>query len=424
VGGGRPKRWGAWARALADVATLVRLSLAYWLAIQPQVRRELARWDRRARAIPDPVLRAQALAKLDAERLNPEAAALFAVLAPLRRRSRMVRLIVAYQVLYDYLDGVNEQPGYCELRVGLRLHQALSEALMPDGPLSDYYAETPGADDGGYLRELCEACRSVVAGLSRTACFEQTLRSATERCGEAQSHNHAARGRRASLVHWSSMQAEAHPGYEWWELVAGGISCLNIHALLACMAVPGATAEHLARVDRAYFPSVCSISALLDSLSDYASDLESGNHSFVAHYRDAPAAARRLRAIAGEAASRTAALDAAARHQVILAGILAYYLSCPSVSDGFPAEAAQDLIACGGWLGPAMLAVLRARRRAQRAPSPQPVSRSASPGCTREAAAPGSASSSSVAPTIAPTAISTSEAEIEKRVGKPVADRR
>ncbi len=401
----------------------MRLSVAYWLAIQPQVRRELARWDRHARAIPDPLLRAQALAKLDGERLNPEAAALFAVLAPLRRRRRVVRLIVAYQVLYDYLDGVNEQPGYDGLRAGLQLHLALTEALAPQGPQSDYYAATPGADDGGYLRELCLVCRETILRLPSLKRFEPALRCATERCGEAQSQNHASRGRREALIGWSLAQARDQPGYEWWELAAGGISCLNVHALLACASQSTATIAELSLVERAYFPSICSISALLDSLSDYHGDLATGNHSFVAHYADGPSAARRLCAIATEARSRTAVLTSPARHEAILAGILAYYLSCPSVEDGFPAQAAQGLISCAGRLGPAMLAVLRARRRA-RARRTQPPSRSATAGWTREAAAPGPASRRRVAPTIAPTASSTAVREKEKAVGKPVTDRR
>jgi tetraprenyl-beta-curcumene synthase len=362
VGGGRPKQRASWARALLDVAAVARVSIAYWLAIQPLVRRELAGWDRRARAIPHPVLRAQALAKLDGERLNPEAAALFAVLAPLRARRRVVRLIVAYQVLYDYLDGVNEQPGFDGLPVGLQMHAALSDALEPERQLSDYYAEISGVDDGGYLRELCSACRDVVAGLPCVGRFQAELGRATRRCGEAQSHNHASRG---ELIDWSQTQLSSFPEYRWWELAAGGISCLNIHALLACAAQPSTTPEDICRLGSAYFPSICSISALLDSLSDYHADLETGNHSFVSHYRDPSAAGRRLREIASEARSRTAGLPRRARHETILAGILAYYLSCPSVSDGFPAEASQGLIRCGGRLGPAMLAVLRAWRRAR-----------------------------------------------------------
>jgi hypothetical protein len=74
------------------------VGLVYWLRIYPQVRRELAAWEHRAGRIPDPVLRNQARGKLTGERLNPEAAALFAVLAARAQRRRLVSLIVAYQV--------------------------------------------------------------------------------------------------------------------------------------------------------------------------------------------------------------------------------------------------------------------------------------------------------------------------------------
>jgi tetraprenyl-beta-curcumene synthase len=430
MGGVRPPRRASRARPLADLATLLRVAVAYWLAIRPQVRRELARWDRLAQAIPDPLLRAQALAKLDGERLNPEAAALFAVLAPLRRRRRVVRLIVAYQVLYDYLDGVNEQPGYDGLAEGLQLHEALTEALLPGCPERNYYPGHVGAEDGGYVCELSAVCQEAVAALHSSHRFTATIRRATERCGQAQSYNHASRGRRTALAEWSRTQTRDQR-YEWWELAAGAISCLNIHALLACAADPSATVSELAHVERAYFPSICSISALLDSLSDYHTDLATGNHSFVAHYADGPSAALRLEAIAAEARSLTAALSRPARHHVILAGIVAYYLSCPSVDEGFPAEAAKDLASSLGGLGPAMLTVLRLRRRARareqrtsRLRRGQLDSRRARPGWTREAATPGPASRASAAPRIASTAINTSAGETENSVGNPVTSRR
>ncbi len=75
----------------------------YWLTIYPLARREIRHWKHRAELIPDPTLRAAALDKLTREHLNPEAAAFFAILAPARRRARLVRLIVAFQIAYDYL---------------------------------------------------------------------------------------------------------------------------------------------------------------------------------------------------------------------------------------------------------------------------------------------------------------------------------
>jgi tetraprenyl-beta-curcumene synthase len=354
----------AWA-GVGQLGSLLGMGAAYWLAIQPQVQRELAVWDRLARGIPDDLLREQALAKLSGERLNPEAAALFAALAPRSGRRRMVSLIVAYQVLYDYLDGVNECAGFDSLCDGLRLHDALVDALLPDRGCDDYYLNHPGIDDGGYMLTLCRHCRRLAGMIPSIGLSTEVLEQAADRCGQAQSHNHADNtGDRAGLIDWSREQAPRCPGYEWWEIAAGGISCLNIHAVIACAADPRLDLCEVEMVEAAYFPSICSLSALLDSLADFHIDAESGNHSFVAHYRDGDHAAERMSAIVGEAQERTTALPNSYRHKVVLAGIVAYYISSPSVWEGFPAAAAERLLERIGPLGSSMCAVMRLRRRA------------------------------------------------------------
>lgn len=359
-----PYRWGRRRRVRPlDALALLRVGLVYWLRIYPHVRRELADWEHRARRIPDPVLQHQALGKLTGERLNPEAAALFAVLAPRAQRRRVVSLIVAYQVLYDYLDAVNEDAEGAELRNGLQLHRALIEAVAPDLPMSDYYLHHHRRRDGDYVRALTEACRRIVPTLPSVTQSAGALAHATERCGRAQSHNHAipAWGE-SQLIAWSVAQAADRSDYLWWELAAGGISCLGIHALLASAADPQGAAKDAAQLDAAYFPPICAISALLDSLTDYHADAGTSNHSFIAHYRDSAHAAERLVAITADAARRIKGLRHGRRHAVILAGITSYYLSSPSARAGFAAPVAEALIRSGGSLATPMRAAMRARR--------------------------------------------------------------
>lgn len=347
----------------SELTTLVSLGVSYWLVIHPQVRRELAAWQQHAERIPDPVLREQALEKLTGERLNPEAAAFFAVLAPRRSRRKVVRLIVAYQLLYDYLDALNEMPGAGELRNGLQLHRALTDALLPDRPISDYYRFSPVHRDGGYLQRLASTCRRVMSELPSAYTITHVLINASERCGEAQSHNHAMVTRGiSSFVEWSSRQSFGE-GYLWWELAAGGISCLGIHALLALASDPHSTLSEAQELDRAYFPPVCAISALLDSLADYHRDAGTTNHSFIARYRNSEHAARRLAAIAQDGATRIRRLRHHRRHAIILAGITSFYLSSPSVQDGFPALPARTLSQRIGSIAVPMRAAMRTRRK-------------------------------------------------------------
>jgi tetraprenyl-beta-curcumene synthase len=365
---------GTTGRVVREGIALVCVGAVYWLWLQPLARREIAFWERRARAIPDRSLRECALAKLSDEALNPEAAALFAVLSPAAERRRVAEFIVAYQVLYDYLDAVNEMPEYTELRAGLQLHLALTDALKPgSADLRDVYPRHCfDRDDGGYVEALVRACRDALGALPPGA--SEVVIAAATRCGTAQSHNHAFLARAdSSLIRWSLKQRSVGATYEWWELAAAGISCLAVHALVACAAQPGSSEPELLSVDRAYFPSVCGLSALLDSLADFYQDAGSENHSFAAHYRDGAHAARRLVAIGSEASTLLGVLPNAARHKVILVGICSYYLSCSSVLTGFPVLARQALLENLGWLGTPMLTAMRARRRVRSRRSQRPA---------------------------------------------------
>lgn len=363
-----------------DAIALVRVQGVYWLSIYPQARRELDAWRHVARTIPDAGLREHALGKLAREGLNAEGAALFAVLAPRTRRRHVVSLLVAYQVLYDFLDAVNEDPRWAELQSGLRLHRALTDAVRPDRATSDCYVDCPGlrggTADGGYSRGLTQMCRRVVRTLPAASRNGHLLEQAAERCAEAQSHNHAMLfSGESQLIDWSVGSAGDQSGRPWWELAAAGVSSLAIHALLASAADPAHTPEDALLLDAAYFPPICALSTLLDSLADYYRDAGTANHSFIARYRDGDHAAERLVAIAAEAADRIKPLRDSRAHAIILAGIVAFYLSSPTVEKGFPTAAAERLMLYTGPIATPMLAAMRARRhlhiRSTRAPTPK-----------------------------------------------------
>ena len=278
----------------AEIIALVTAGVVYWLTIYPRARLEIRRWVVRAGQIPDPTLRAQALYKLTRERLNPEAATFFAVLAPRRHRSTLVRLMVCFQIAYDYLDAINEERPTAALRNGLQLHRALSDAVSSHAPGGDYYRYHPQHEDGGYLVDLVRACQDALQALPSASAIESLLVHAAERCGEAQSRNHAVLVEgNGQLIDWAASQREKDE-YLWWELAAAGISCLALHALFAA-AARATTLEEAARIDMAYFPSVCAISALLDSLVDRPDDSVGTNHSFVAHYEKLDARGPALR---------------------------------------------------------------------------------------------------------------------------------
>ncbi len=351
-----------------ELTALVTAGIAYWLTVYPRARRQIAHWKHRAREIPDPTLRAHALHKLTGERLNPEAAAFFAVLAPRRHRAALIRLMVGFQIAYDYLDAINEQSETAAVHNGLQLHRALTDAVRACARASSpphgvaYYLHHPQREDGGYLVDLVCACQAALGSLPSSRAIEPVLIRAAERCGEAQSRNHAVlvEGEQ-QLIEWTE-GLQAGGEYLWWELAAAGISCLVLHALFAAAAC-ATTPRQAELVDAAYFPSVCAISALLDSLVDQPHDAGSTNHSFVEHYDSSAATAERFAAIAGEARALSSGLERHARHAVILAGIASFYLSAPEARSELARPVAMRTLDCLGPSSAPTLAAMRLRRR-------------------------------------------------------------
>ena len=101
-------------------------------------------------------IRDDALDALERKRTHADGAALFSIL-PRRRSLSLLRLLVAYEIIFDFLDNVNERKGSREN--GRQLHLALIEALDPYSGISDYYCHHLYSDDGGYLRALVDTCR-------------------------------------------------------------------------------------------------------------------------------------------------------------------------------------------------------------------------------------------------------------------------
>jgi len=358
-----PNTHGASTSSTAQDAVSAFLVVAhYYVAVAPQVRRELRRWRTRAETIPDATLRREALAKLDGEALNAEAAATFAVLAPRRHRKDLIRLVVAFQVMYDYLDAVSEHAVADPLRNGLHLHKALLFAIDPQAAPVDFYAYDGAGDDGGYLSELTAVCREAFGALPAGSIVMPLLRKACRRCGGGQSRTHAVDvDGVGQLARWAARTSRDRT-YAWWELAAGAASSLALHALFAAAADPRTEPGVATQVDAAYFPSVCALSTLLDSLVDHDEDERVGSHSFIAYYSHREHATMRLAAIADEAASGTRRLPSGRRHAVIATGVACFYLSNHTETRRFCGHAHDRITKPLGPISNALIVVLRLRR--------------------------------------------------------------
>jgi tetraprenyl-beta-curcumene synthase len=312
-------------------AALLLANARYWTTVAPFARAELRRWEKLARRIPDSKLRTLALQKLRDEHFNAEVAATLATLAPRTHRARVVEAIVALEVMYDYLDGLTEQPAPDALRNGRQLFRAFTDALVPDVTVgSDYYHCLSDADDGGYLSELARAVKSVLSHLPATASIIGSAQAGATRCAEAQTRVHAVPSQgQAQLESWAEREASG-TALQWREWLAGAVaSVLAVHALIAAASDPRTTEVQAAAIDDTYL-SISALSTMLDSLIDYEHDVDTATPSYIKSYDDHDLLAPELAYVARDAVSRARTLPHKAHHVMTLVGVVAYYTSDPA----------------------------------------------------------------------------------------------
>lgn len=338
-------------------AVLLRAALRQLVWAQPLVSAQASRWRQRAQAIPDAGLREAALGALDTKRGHTDGAALFAILPRARNRA-LLDLLVAYEIIWDYLDTVHESAPI--ERNGRRLHLALVDALDVERPTSDWFEHHPAGDDGGYLRDLVEACR---ASCARLPSFEVVRGMLAAEAWHAQvlalNHLEEPADRDAALQAWAREQFPDEASLSWFELSGAASASLVVHALLALAADPDASADDAIAVRAAYWPWISLATTMLDSWVDRAEDAASGNHSYVAHYGDERQAVERIALSIGEAATRAILLPNGRRHAVVVACMVAMYLSKDSVRTPEAKIAAMRLRAAGGALPRRLGPILR-----------------------------------------------------------------
>jgi tetraprenyl-beta-curcumene synthase len=312
--------------------------------------------------IPDPTLRAHALGKLAAERLNPEAGAVFSLAAPWRRKHAVIRLTVAFQVLYDYLDALGEEPVPDPLADNRHLQHALVEAVAPDVPSIGHYVHHPQSDDGGYVESLVSACREQLVAMPSYPEVAPAVIAAARRCAEGQVRTNVAATLGSEQLRDWVRTALPDDEYRWWEVAAGAAASLAVLAILAASADPRTSTSDAERIDAAYQPAICALTTLLDSLVDYARDAERHEHCYLAYYASRGEMTERVAAVADHSLRMARGLPLGARHAVLVAGIAAFYLSASEARASFVSPTAEQVRARLAPLVSIGLVVMRVRR--------------------------------------------------------------
>jgi tetraprenyl-beta-curcumene synthase len=328
----------------------------------PFVACEISHWRARALTIPDGPLRIDAIHSLTRKRANADGSALFSILTP-RRDPGLLRLLVAYESIWDFLDNVSERGACAGETNGRRLHRALLDAVDPRRSISAYYRHHLCKDDAGYMRALVDICRSSCLSLPayhriRRPLIEEARRSDVGVCN----HELEPARRDIALKCWAEPELRRLSGSDevaWYELSAAASCSAAAHVLLALAAAPDAGRNEVAEVYAAYFPWFSIATTMLDSYVDQAEDAASGAHSYIAHYPSGEIAVQRVQEAIKRSTRSLRDLHDGHRHAVIAACMVAMYASKDSARAPHMRATTASLVAAGGPLAQLLVPVLR-----------------------------------------------------------------
>jgi tetraprenyl-beta-curcumene synthase len=341
----------------SQIAALARAATRELTWALRAVSNEERAWRARAQRIPSSALREAALSALATKRGHTDGAAMFTIL-PDRRHPGLLRILVAFEVIWDYLDSAHE--GAPTEANGRQLHLALIDALDPDRPLSDWYRHHPDGDDGGYLRSLVEACRTEACRLTS---YEQVrpylVREAWRGQVLALNHIRDPHERDVALKRWALEEFPEETALCWYELSGAASASLVVHALLALAAEPHVTDDQVAIVRAAYWPWVSLATTMLDSWVDAPDDNSNGNHSYIAHYPDGGVAVDRICESIAESAHRVRRLEQGDLHAVIVACMVALYLTRDTARTPPARSTTSVIVDAGGSLTQVLVPILR-----------------------------------------------------------------
>jgi len=343
-------------RQLGALAEAVAWQLVWGLR---GVNREIGRWRIRATSIPDSTIRGDALSGLANKRGNIDGAALFWILAETRHVDLM-RLLVTYQIMFDFLDYTSERGAGAGQANGWQLHLALADGLDWRTNVHDHYRLHPWSHDGGYLGALVRTARELCRRMPayRAAC-ELILHDARRAGLQAINHEPMPGRRRDALRAWVESQQGGAIELSWFEFAGAASASLSIHALLAMSAGAVIDTTALTRVYDAYFPWISVVATMLDSYVDEARDRACGHHSYIAHYQTRELAVASIASLVRRAMAATDGLPGAERHRVIVASMVALHLSHDGARSAELRPSTARLVEAGGSLTRLLVPVLR-----------------------------------------------------------------
>ncbi|HHV99736.1 MAG TPA: tetraprenyl-beta-curcumene synthase family protein [Clostridiaceae bacterium] len=326
----------------------IMLVLKYIKKIFPQVDASLAYWSKIATKGKDNVLVKQALASIGLKKFHAQGGSVYA-LYPKVDAQRMVKFIVAFQTISDYLDNLCDRAGVKDESAFRQLHLAMLDAVDPLRDINNYYYYYPYKDDGGYLEQLVNECREQVKGLPSYNLVIEYIKKYIHLYVDLQTYKHLSlKVREECLKVWASYYMDRYPDIDWWEFAAATGSTLGVFVMLASAFDESLTPENVAALDHAYFPWICGLHILLDYYIDSQEDIQMGDLNFTNYYKNLKQCEERLAFFSENALNACSKLQYKEFHLTVVKGLLAMYLSDPKAYSNMNRLVSKSLIKRGG----------------------------------------------------------------------------
>lgn len=320
------------ATSLASTASGLTLLTRFVRRVFPLVNNELAGWQNYIAEHGMRELADQALASINTKKFHCQGGSVYSLYKGVPTRD-FIRLVVALQTISDYLDNLCDRAGIADETAFRQLHQAMTDALDPEKPLSDYYAAYPHKDDGGYLSRLVAVCRQEVAKLPSYHLVKPEILRQAGLYSELQTYKHLDPAiREEKMLTWINRHLPDYPDLNPWEFAAATGSTLGMFMLSAAAYNPELTSREVKQLATAYFPWINGLHILLDYFIDEAEDKLGGDLNFVFYYNGPKETLTRLTYFTNQARQQAKSLPEAAFTQTVVDGLLAMYLSDPKTS--------------------------------------------------------------------------------------------
>jgi tetraprenyl-beta-curcumene synthase len=319
--------------------------------ILPAVHQELAYWKSRAEKIPNLELRSQALASIEDKTFHCEGGAILALTAK-NDYKYAVKFIVAYQTISDYLDNLCDRSTSLDPEDFAALHESMSDALDINATRKNYYRHRMDQDDGNYLLDLSETCRSVLKEVAHYDVIKEYLLELCHYYCDLQIHKHVVPEERVPrLEKWFCTHQQRFPEMEWYEFSACSGSTLGIFCLISYAMRDDFKKSDAENIRKGYFPYIQGLHILLDYFIDQEEDSREGDLNFCSYYESQETLFKRLKHFVVEADRHTEFLPHKEFHQLINRGLLGIYLSDTKVhKQKNVRKLAKGLIKSGGWV--------------------------------------------------------------------------